>query len=195
MDNRVRCAWLDGSEIYTAYHDNEWGKPVHDDNILFELLVLESFQAGLSWKTILTKRDAFRLAFDGFDPNTVALYKEEKIQELLANKGIVRHKGKIVAAINNAKAFLLIQKEYGSFDKFVWSYVDNKPIIGHYATLDEIPATTAISDKLSKDMKKRGFSFLGSTTVYAFMQASGIVNDHMVDCYLYNSSIAVADEV
>lgn len=183
MDNKVRCAWLDGSDIYTEYHDNEWGKPVHDDNKLFEMLTLEAFQAGLMWITILKKREAFRIAFDGFDPNIVANYSEEKVEELLLNEGIIRHRGKIVAAINNAKLFLAIQKQYGSFDKFLWSYVDNKPIVGHYATMEEIPATTEISDRLSKDLKKMGFKFLGSTTVYAFMQATGMVNDHMINCF------------
>lgn len=185
MDHKTRCAWLDGSDIYTEYHDNEWGKPVHDDNKLFEMLTLEAFQAGLMWITILKKRENFRIAFDKFDPDIVADYNDEKIEELLLNEGIIRHRGKIVSAINNAKLFLDIQKQYGSFDKFVWSYVDNTPIVGHYATLEELPATTEISDKLSNDLKKMGFKFLGSTTVYAFMQATGLVNDHMTDCYLH----------
>lgn len=185
MDNKSRCGWLDGSDIYTAYHDNEWGKPVHDDNKLFEMLTLETFQAGLMWITILKKREDFRIAFDRFDPQKVANYGEQKIEELVQNEKIIRHRGKIAAAINNAKLFLEIQGQYGSFDKFIWNYVDNTPIQGHYATLDELPATTEISDRLSKDLKKMGFKFLGSTTVYAFMQASGIVNDHMNDCFLH----------
>ncbi len=185
MDNKTRCSWLDGSQIYQDYHDNEWGKPVHDDNKLFEMLTLEAFQAGLMWITILKKRDNFRIAFDGFDPNIVATYTDEKVEELLLNEGIIRHRGKIVAAINNAKLFLEIQNKYDSFDKFVWSYVDNTPIIGKYKTMEELPAITEISDKLSKDLKKMGFKFLGSTTVYAFMQATGMVNDHMTSCYLY----------
>ncbi len=185
MDNKTRCAWLDDSHIYQDYHDNEWGKPVHDDNKLFEMLTLEAFQAGLMWITILQKRETFRTAFDGFNPNIVANYGEEKVEELLLNEGIIRHRGKIVAAINNAKLFLEIQKQYGSFDKFVWNYVDNTPIVGNYTTMEELPATTEISDKLSKDLKKIGFKFLGSTTVYAFMQATGMINDHMTSCYLY----------
>lgn len=188
MDNKERCAWLDGSQIYQDYHDNEWGKPVHDDNKLFEMLTLEAFQAGLMWITILKKRETFRIAFDGFDPNIVANYSEEKVEELLLNEGIIRHRGKIIAAINNAKLFLGIQKQYGSFDKFVWNYVDNTPIVGQYVTMEELPATTEISDKLSKDLKKMGFKFLGSTTVYAFMQATGMVNDHMKNCYLYQGN-------
>ncbi len=185
MDNKTRCSWLDGSQIYQDYHDNEWGKPVHEDRKLFEMLTLESFQAGLTWITILKKREAFRIAFDGFDPNIIATYNDDKINELLLNEGIIRHRGKIVAAINNAKLFLEIQNRYGSFDKFIWDYVDNTPIISNYATNEEFPSTTEISDKLSKDLKKMGFKFLGSTTVYAFMQATGMVNDHMKSCYLH----------
>ncbi len=185
MDHKIRCAWLDGSQIYQDYHDNEWGKPVHDDHKLFEMLTLEAFQAGLMWITILKKRENFRIAFDGFDPNIVAAYTDEKVDQLLLNEGIIRHRGKIVAAINNAKLFLEIQNQYGSFDQFVWRYVDHTPIVGHYATMEALPATTEISDKLSKDLKKMGFKFLGSTTVYAFMQATGMVNDHMTNCYLH----------
>ncbi len=185
MDNKTRCAWLDGSDIYMSYHDNEWGKPVHDDNKLFEMLILEAFQAGLMWITILKKRENFREAFDGFAPSIVANYGEEKVTELLSNEGIIRHRGKIIAAINNAKLFLEIQKQHGSFDNFVWSYVDNTPIISHYTNMDQLPATSPISDRLSKDLKKMGFKFLGSTTVYAFMQATGMVNDHTTDCYLH----------
>lgn len=188
MDNKSRCGWLDGSDIYISYHDNEWGKPVHDDNKLFEMLTLEAFQAGLMWITILKKREDFRIAFDWFDPQKVANYGKQKIEELVQNEKIIRHRGKIVAAINNAKLCLEIQRKYGSFDHFIWNYVDNTPIQGHYSTLDELPATTEISDRLSKDLKKMGFKFLGSTTVYAFMQATGMVNDHMKDCYLYHVS-------
>ncbi len=185
MDKK-RCGWLDGSEIYTEYHDNEWGRPVHDDNKLFEMLTLESFQAGLSFITILKKREDFRFAFDNFDPVKVSKYDEDKILELLQNEKIIRHRGKIVSAINNAKLFLQIKEEHGSFDKFIWSYVDFLPIKNNYISKDEIPATTEISDKLSKDLKKIGFKFLGSTTVYAFLQATGMVNDHTIDCYLYD---------
>ena len=184
MDKKIRCAWLDGSDIYTKYHDEEWGKPVHDDNKLFEMLTLEAFQAGLSWITILKKRESFRIAFDGFDPNIVALYDENKIEELVINEKIIRHRGKIVAAINNAKLFIEIQKQYGSFDAMIWNYVNNTPILGHWNSIDELPATTNLSDKISKDLKKIGFKFLGSTTVYAFMQATGMVNDHTQDCFL-----------
>lgn len=186
MDNKVRCRWLDGSEIYRKYHDDEWGKPVHDDDKLFEMLTLEAFQAGLMWITVLKKREEFRIAFDLFNPKKIANYDEEKIEKLLLNEKIIRHRGKIVATINNAKLFLEIQKKYGSFDKFIWSYVENSPIKGQYCALEEIPATTDISNRLSKDLKKMGFKFLGSTTIYAFMQATGMVNDHMKDCYLYN---------
>ena len=186
MDKKIRCAWLDGSDIYTKYHDEEWGKPVHDDNKLFEMLTLEAFQAGLSWITILKKRESFRIAFDGFDPNLVALYDENKIAELVINEKIIRHRGKIVAAINNAKLFIEIQKQYGSFDTMIWNYVNNTPILGRWNSIDELPATTDMSDKISKDLKKIGFKFLGSTTVYAFMQAIGMVNDHTQDCFLYH---------
>ncbi len=188
MENKTRCAWLDASELYIKYHDEEWGKPIHDDNKLFEMLLLESFQAGLMWVTILKKREDFRTAFDKFNPHKVAMYDDKKIEELVVNEKIIRHRGKILAAINNAKLFLEIQKNHGSFDTFLWKYVDNTPIMGHYATLAELPATTEISDKLSKDLKKIGFKFLGSTTVYAFMQATGMVNDHMTNCYLYSGN-------
>ncbi len=185
MDNKVRCAWLDDSQIYKDYHDYEWGREVHDDDTLFEMLTLESFQAGLSWITILKKREAFRLAFDAFKVEKVALYDEKKIEELLINEGIIRHRGKIVAAINNAKLFLQIQKTHGTFDAFLWKYVDYKPIISHHPSIENLPARTEISDKISKDFKKLGFKFLGSTTVYAFMQAIGMINDHTTDCFVY----------
>ncbi len=188
MENKIRCAWLDGSKIYEDYHDNEWGRAVHDDTRLFEMLILESFQAGLSWITILKKRDDFRLAFDGFDPNKVACYDEQKVLELLSNEKIVRHRGKILAAINNARLFLEIQQKHGSFDKMIWAYV-REPIIGHWGTVKQLPATTELSDKISRDLKKLGFKFLGSTTVYAFMQAIGMVNDHTKDCFLYEATI------
>lgn len=188
MDTKKRCSWLDGSKIYEEYHDQEWGKPVHDDNALFEMLTLEAFQAGLMWITILKKREDFRIAFDHFDPNMVAHYDESKIEELLSNEKIIRHRGKIVAAINNAKLFLEIQKQHGSFDAFIWKYVNNVPIIDKYKSVKEMPSTTTISDCISKDLKKMGFKFLGSTTVYAFMQACGMVNDHMKDCYLYQGN-------
>ncbi len=184
--DKQRCGWLDGSEIYREYHDNEWGRPVHDDNKLFEMLTLEAFQAGLSFITILKKREDFRQAFDNFDPVIVSKYDEDKISALLQNEKIIRHRGKIVAAINNAKLFLQLKEEHGSFDKFIWSYVDFTPIKNTCSSKDELPATTELSDKLSKDLKKMGFKFLGSTTVYAFMQATGMVNDHTKDCFLYH---------
>lgn len=185
MDNKKRCTWVDDSKIYTDYHDYEWGVPEHDDNKLFEMLSLEAFQAGLSFITILKKRDAFRIAFDDFDPNIVASYDDDKINELLANEKIVRHRGKIVATINNANLFLKIQDEYGSFDKFIWGFVNNTPIIGNFNATSELPAKTDISNEISKQLKKMGFKFLGPTTIYAFMQATGMVNDHTKDCFLY----------
>ncbi len=186
MDNKVRCKWVTDLDIDISYHDNEWGKSVHDDIKLFEMLTLESFQSGLSWITILKKREDFRIAFDGFNPEKVAQYDEKKVAELVSNEKIVRHRGKIAAAINNAKLFLKLQKQYGSFNTFIWGYVGNKPIVGEWSNIDEIPSTTDISNKISKDLKKMGFKFLGATTVYAFMQATGMVNDHTKDCYLYN---------
>jgi len=158
---------------------------MHDDQRLFEMLILEGAQAGLSWITILKKREAYRIAFDGFDPNIVALYDDAKIEELMLNEGIVRNRLKINAAILNAKLFLEVQKEYGSFDKFIWQYVDNEPIVGHFEKIEDVPATTPISDRISKDLKKMGFKFVGSTIIYAFMQATGMVNDHFVDCFVY----------
>ncbi len=183
--NKTRCDWLDGSEIYTKYHDEEWGKPCHDDNKLFEMLTLEAFQAGLSWITVLKKRDDFRIAFDNFDPNAVAAYDDIKINELLLNEKIIRHRGKIEATINNAKLYLNIQKTHGSFNNFIWSYVNFAPIKNKVKTIESLPANTALSDKISKDFKKMGFKFLGSTTVYSFMQATGMVNDHTKNCFLY----------
>lgn len=184
MDNKIRCGWAGNTQIYVDYHDNEWGRPVHDDRKLFEMLILETMQAGLSWITVLKKREAYREAFDGFEPKKIALYNDEKVEELLQNAGIIRNRLKINSAINNAKLFLEIQEKYGSFDKFIWSYVDNKPIVGHWEKVQDPPATTPISDKISKDLKKLGFKFVGSTIVYAFMQATGMVNDHIADCFL-----------
>jgi len=186
--NIVRCSWAGDLPIYQDYHDNEWGRPVHDDRKLFEMLILEGAQAGLSWITVLKKREAYRKAFDGFDPNIVAVYDEIKVDELMQNEGIIRNRLKIKAAITNAKLFLEVQQKHGSFDKFIWSYVDNKPIVGHFTCIEEIPATTEISDKLSKDLKKLGFKFVGSTIIYAFMQATGMVNDHFTDCFVYNAA-------
>lgn len=183
-DDRKRCSWAT-TQLYIEYHDNEWGKPVHDDRKLFEMLILEGMQAGLSWLTILNKRTAFREAFDEFDYEKIALYGEDKIDRLMQNAGIVRNRLKIKSAIINAQQFIKVQKEYGSFDVFIWSYVDNKPILNHFRSETEIPSTTPLSDKISKDLKKRGFKFVGSTIVYAYMQAVGIVNDHVKGCYLY----------
>ena len=185
MSDKIRCAWAGDLPIYQDYHDNEWGRPVHDDNKLFEMLILEGAQAGLSWITVLKKRENYRKAFDGFDPSIVALYDDTKIEELMANEGIVRNRLKINAAMINARLFLEVQKQYGSFDKFIWQYVENKPIVGHFEKIEDIPATTAISDKISKDLKKMGFKFVGSTIIYAFMQATGMVNDHFTDCFVY----------
>lgn len=180
---KTRCAWVNKDQLYIDYHDNEWGKPVKDDKIFFEFLVLESFQAGLSWYTILKKREAFREAFSDFDVEKVANFNENKIEELLQNEGIIRHRGKIVAAINNAKLFIEIKKENESFSNFIWKYVNNKPIVNNWNSIKDVPATTEISDLIAKDLKKRGFKFFGSTTIYAFMQATGLVNDHTKDCF------------
>lgn len=178
-----RCQWCLGSELYEKYHDEEWGDPVHDDKKHFEFLVLESAQAGLSWITILKKRENYREAYDGFDVEKVAMYDEDKIEELLNNPGIVRNRKKIEASINNAKRFLEVRKEWGSFDKYIWSFVDYTQVVNHWEELSEVPATTELSDKVSKDLKKRGFKFLGSTIVYAHIQAIGLVNDHLVSCF------------
>ena len=183
---KVRCGWCEKTELYKSYHDNEWGVPVYDDRMLFEFLILETFQAGLSWLTILNKRDNFRLAFDNFDYKIVAQYDENKFQELVTNAGIIRNKLKIKSAISNAIAFIEVQKEFGSFSKYIWAFTNGKPITNHYNSLAEVPATTPLSDTISKDLKKRGFKFVGSTIVYANMQATGMVNDHLTSCYRYH---------
>jgi DNA-3-methyladenine glycosylase I len=179
-----RCAWCLSSDLYKEYHDNEWGKPVYDDATIFEFLILETFQAGLSWITILNKRENFRLAFDAFDYKKIARYSESKQEELLQNAGIIRNKLKVKSAVTNAIAFIEIQKEFGSFSQYIWGFVDGKPIDNNPKTLKDVPATSAISDALSKDLKKRGFKFVGSTVVYAHMQATGMVNDHVEDCWV-----------
>jgi|TARA_B110000467_G_C18271805_1_gene452844 DNA-3-methyladenine glycosylase I len=184
--NKKRCDWSTKDPLYIDYHDNEWGVPLHDEQQLFEFLILETFQAGLSWITVLRKRENFREAFDQFDYKKVALYDEGKIQELLQDKGIIRNKLKVRSAVSNAIAFMEIQKEFGSFDKYIWGCVNGNPIQNNRKTMSELPATTEISDKLSKDLKKRGFKFVGSTVIYAHMQATGMVNDHVVDCFRYN---------
>jgi len=182
--DRIRCAWAN-NELSIRYHDEEWGVPVHDDRVLFEFLILEGAQAGLSWNTILNKRDNYRRAFDDFDPNVIARYDRRKIGQLLADAGIVRNKLKVAAAIENAKAFLRVQEEFGSFDAYIWKFVGGKPRVNKRRALRQIPARTEESDAMSKDLKRRGFKFVGSTICYAFMQAVGMVNDHMTSCFRY----------
>ncbi len=182
--NKKRC-WGEEDPLLLVYHDREWGVPLHDDRKLFEFLVLEGFQAGLSWLTILRKRENFRRAFSGFDPAKVARYKEDKIRRLLADAGIIRNRLKVEAAVHNAKRFLEVQKEFGSFDRYIWSFVGGEPIRNNFRTLAELPAKTSLSDKISLDLKARGFKFVGSTIVYAHMQATGMVNDHLTDCFRY----------
>ena len=181
---RSRCAWAT-NELLTRYHDEEWGVPIHDDRLLFEFLILEGAQAGLSWHTILQKRDAFRKAFDHFDPTAISRYNQRKIDQLLANPGIIRNRLKISAAIQNARAFLAVLKEFGTFDAYIWQFVGGKPIQNRWKTLKDLPANTLESDAMSKDLKRRGFTFVGTTICYAFMQATGMVNDHTVDCFRY----------
>lgn len=180
---KTRCGWCLSSDLYKEYHDQEWGNPVYDDATLFEFLILETFQAGLSWITILNKRENFRKAFDQFDYNKIALYEEDKIQELLQDPGIIRNKLKVRSAVSNAQNFIKIQMEFGSFSKYIWDFVDGKPIINNLKTLSQAQATTPLSDTISKDLKKRGFKFVGSTVVYAHMQATGMVDDHIADCW------------
>lgn len=188
---KKRCAWCEKTDLYKDYHDNEWGKPVYDDATLFEFLILETFQAGLSWYTVLVKRDNFRKAFAGFDVQKVAKFTDATLQVLAEDVGIIRNKLKIKAAVTNAQAFIKVQEEFGSFSNYIWAFVDNKPIDNKPKTLSEVAATTEISDKLSKDLKKRGFKFVGSTVVYAHMQATGMVNDHVADCWVRNQSTSV----
>lgn len=185
-EEKRRCAWAGNDPLYIRYHDNEWGVPVHDDRTLFEFLVLEGAQAGLSWLTVLRKRDNYREAFDNFDARRVAEYGEEKVAELLENAGIIRNQLKVRSAIRNAQAFLEVQQEFGSFDSYSWKFVGGKPLKNHWRSMDEIPATSRESDLFSKDLKKRGFTFAGSTIMYAHMQATGMVNDHVVDCFRYH---------
>ena len=180
----TRCAWCEKDDLYRNYHDEEWGKPIYDDETIFEFLILESFQAGLSWYTILSKRENFRAAFDDFDYQKIAQYSDEKVEELIQNAGIIRNRLKILATINNAQKFMEVQKEFSSFSKYIWGFVNHQPIINRPKTLKEVPATTEISDALAKDLKKRGFKFMGSTVLYAHMQATGMVNDHVEDCWI-----------
>ncbi len=182
---KTRCAWCGEDPLYVAYHDQEWGKPVWDDKTLFEFLILETFQAGLSWITILRKRENFREAFDYFDYKKIAGYGEEKYEALMENPGIIRNRLKIRSAISNAVAFMKIQEEFGSFSDYIWAFVDRKPVVNEWKFMKDLPARTEISDLISKDLKKRGFKFVGSTVVYAHMQATGMVNDHVTDCFRY----------
>ena len=179
-----RCTWAK-NDLAIAYHDAEWGVPLHDDQKLFEFIVLEGAQAGLSWDTILRKRDAYREAFDNFDVAKVAKYSDAKCATLMLNDGIIRNRLKIGSAVRNAKAFLAVQKEFGSFDKYIWGFVDGKPIVNKWRESSQVPAMTAVSDAISADLRKRGFSFVGSTIIYAHMQATGMVNDHLVSCFRY----------
>lgn len=185
MEEKKRCGWCVGDPLYEAYHDNEWGVPVYDDATIFEFLILETFQAGLSWITILRKRENFRKALDNFDFRKIAQYSEEKIQELLKNEGIIRNKLKVRATVSNAQAFMEVQKEFGTFSEYIWSFVGGEPIVNSIENYKKAPPTTEISDKLSKDLKKRGFKFVGSTVIYAHMQATGMVNDHEISCFRY----------
>ncbi len=183
-DHKRRCEWVPLDDaLYVAYHDSEWGVPVFDDRKLFEFLILEGFQAGLSWRTVLHKREHFRRAFDNFDPQKIAGYDEKKVSELLQNKGIIRNRSKIKASIKNARAFLQVQEKYGTFSTYIWQFTDGRPIINHWKHIDEIPASTKLSDTISKELKRLGFSFVGTTIVYAHMQATGMVNDHVVHCF------------
>ena len=186
---KTRCGWSINDQLYIKYHDEEWGVPVHDDKKLFEMLILEGAQAGLSWITILRKRENFLKAFNNFDAGKISKYDSKKVKQLLQNEGIIRNRLKITAAIQNAKCFLAVQKEFGSFDKYIWKFVNGKPIINKRKSLKEIPAMTKESDAMSKDLKKRGFKFVGSTICYAFMQAVGMVNDHIVDCFRYKKEL------
>ncbi|PRX52493.1 DNA-3-methyladenine glycosylase I [Salegentibacter salegens] len=193
MAKLQRCGWCEGDALYEAYHDNEWGVPVYNDETIFEFLILETFQAGLSWITVLRKRENFREAFDDFDYKKIANYSEDKIQELLQNPGIIRNKLKVRATVTNAQNFIKIQEEFGSFSKYIWSFVGGEPIQNEIEDYKKAPATTAISDKLSKDLKKKGFKFVGSTVMYAHMQATGMVNDHEVSCFR-NSEVKELDK-
>jgi len=185
MKSKTRCPWPSNDKLMIKYHDKEWGVPLHNDKKLFEFLILEGFQAGLSWRTILYKRENFRNAFDNFDYNKVAKYDKRKVNSLLKDAGIIRNKLKVEGAVSNAKAFLQVKKEFGTFNKYIWSFVNGKPIQNKFKLLKELPARTELSDKISEDLKKRGFKFVGSTIVYAHMQATGMVNDHVVNCFRY----------
>ncbi len=183
--SKIRCQWADSNLLYHRYHDEEWGVPVYDDKTIFEFLILEGFQAGLSWLTILKKRENFRRAFDHFDYNIIAEYDQKKIDALLLDEGIIRNKLKVNAAKTNARAFIRVREEFGSFGRYIWAFTGGKPVINRFKSISEIPAKTELSDRISRDLKKRGFKFVGSTIVYAHMQATGMVNDHTTDCFRY----------
>jgi len=189
MVTKSRCDWAGKEKIYIDYHDQEWGRPIHDDKLLFEFLILEGMQAGLSWITVLKKRESFRKAFHKFDPQIIAKYTDKDVERLMQDANIIRNRLKIQAAITNAQTYLKVQKEFGSFDKYIWSFTDGKRIINAWESIEQIPASTSISDAMSKDLKKRGFKFVGSTICYAFMQAVGIVNDHITSCCVYKETI------
>ena len=183
MDEKIRCGWCSSSDLYKKYHDEEWGVPVYEDQKLFEFLILETFQAGLSWITILKKRENFRKAFDQFDYQKIAQYNDDKILELLQDSGIIRNKLKVYSAVTNAQAFIKVQEKFGSFSNYIWAFTNEEPIQNNRQSLQEVPSTTPLSDVISKDLKKRGFKFVGSTVVYAHMQATGMVDDHVVNCW------------
>jgi DNA-3-methyladenine glycosylase I len=188
--DKVRCAWVNDKErIYINYHDYEWGVPLHDDGMLFEFLILEGMQAGLSWVTVLKKRENFRKAFDYFDAEKIVQYGDDKVEDLLSDKSIIRNRRKLVSAIDNAKAYLRVKEERGSFNEYIWSFVDGKPIMNRYESIEEVPTETETSRKMSKDLKKRGFKFVGATICYAFMQAVGMVNDHTTDCFRHKEIV------
>ncbi len=193
MNERERCPWCGSDPRYVAYHDHEWGVPVRDDRTLFEFLVLEGAQAGLAWSTILNKRDGYRRLYDGFDPDTVAGYDDAKLAELLSDPAIVRNRAKVTASISNARAFLDVQGEFGSFSDYIWRFVDGTPIQNAWRTLDELPAVTPLAETISEDLKRRGFRFVGPTIVYAHMQATGMVNDHLVSCFRYLEIVALSE--
>ena len=184
-DDKKRCPWSGADPLYVRYHDTEWGVPNHNDRVHFEFLVLESAQAGLSWNTILKRRENYRKAYDGFDPEKVALYDEQKIEELITDTGIIRNRKKIEASVNNARLFLEVQKEFGNFDTYLWNFVNGKQVVGHWKSISEIPAKTDLSETVSKDLKKRGFKFLGPIIIYSHLQAVGIINDHIETCFRF----------
>ncbi|MDF1780813.1 MAG: DNA-3-methyladenine glycosylase I [Alcanivoracaceae bacterium] len=192
MMSQQRCPWCGNDPLYQDYHDNVWGVPVHDDTTLFEFLLLEGAQAGLSWITVLRKRENYRAAFDGFDATKIARYTDKRVEKLLQNPGIIRNRLKVQSAVSNARAFLEVQAQFGSFDRYMWDFVDGRPIINHFESMKDVPASTPIAEALSKDLKKRGFRFVGPTIVYAHMQATGMVNDHLVGCYRHAHCAALS---